>query len=191
VNPTGGSFWDKTQLVVLRLLSILLALIDRLFNVQWGEHLLERMAGRWETKLKELDRTLATLEEERQQLQVQAEAVAIHAATIYLGGRSLTHNELRFDPAIPHDEEILDATIDLLVKQKLAAIATEEIEPEHFVYYVEPDWEAIRAHLGRAADQANPDIAEWFREGLRFIDEALLPQTSAQTEWSPSIPHQE
>lgn len=190
MNPTGGSFWDKTQLVALRLLSILLALTDRLFNVQWGEHLLERMAGRWETKLKELDRTLATLEEERHQLQVQAEAVAIHAATIYLGGRSLTHNELRFDPAIPHDEEILDATIDLLVKQKLAAVATEEIEPEHFVYYVEPDWEAIRARLGRAADQANPDTAEWFREGLRFIDEALLPQTNAQIE-SPGNLHQE
>lgn len=191
MNPAPFSFWDQTQLALLRLLSIILGLVDRIFNVHWGEHLLDRMVNRWQTQLEQLDRTLADLERERRRIQSQAEALSIHAATIYLGGRSLTHDELRFDPADPHDEEILDATIDLLVKQQLASVESEEIEPGHFVYHLEPDWVAIHTYLGKATDQAEPEIAEWFQEGMRFIDAALLSRTDAQTQRELSNPHQE
>ena len=107
-------------------------------------------------------------------MQGQAEALAIHAATIYLGGRSLARDELLFDPADPHDEEILDATIDLLVKERLAAIEAEEIGERRYVYRLDPDWVAIRARLVRATDQAEPEVADWFRESLKFIDESFL-----------------
>jgi hypothetical protein len=191
MNPSPLSFWDQTQLALLRLLSIVLGLLDRFFNVRWGEHLLERMTNHWQARLEQLDESLAHLEEERHRLRLQAEALAVHAATIYLCGHSLTHDELRFDPAIPHDEEILDAAIDLLVKQRLATIEPEEIEPGYFVYNLEPDWMAIRSFLCKAAEQAEPETAEWFREGMRFIDETVLSQNGTQAGHQASTLSQE
>jgi hypothetical protein len=141
--------------------------------------------------LDQLSVTLADLEKERLQIQKQAEALALQAATIYLGGRSLIHNELRFDPSVPHDEEMLDASIDLLVKQQLAAIESVEIEPGHFVYYLDPDWEAIRHRLCAAADRANPDSAEWFLEGIHLIEEALLSRGAPSDEGSLENSQQE
>jgi hypothetical protein len=191
MNPSPLSLWEQTQLTLLRFLSIFLGLLDRLFHVQWGEHLLDRMSQHWQTRLEQLDETLAHLEKERQRLRLQAEALAIHAATIYLGGRSLAREELCFDPAVPSDEEILDAAIALLVKQRLAAIESVEIEPGHFVYNLEPDWAAIHSHLGQVADQAEPETAEWLREGMRFIDESGLFRSGTQVELPPSIQHLE
>lgn len=173
MNSKSLSFWDQTQLLLLRLLSLVLGLVDSLFHVRWGARLLDRLTNRWQAQLVELDDALARLEQERQQMQALAETLSIQAAAIYLAGRRLTHDELRFDPAIPHDEETLDATIDLLVKARLATVETHEIAPDRYVYYLEPDWPAIRRRLADAADQAAPEFAEWFHEGIRFIDEAL------------------
>lgn len=176
MNPSPLTFWDRTQLALLRLLSVSLGLVDRIFHVQWGERALGRMSRKWEAQLEELDEILAHLEQEREQVQAQSEALAIHAAAIYLAGRSLAHDELRFDPEISHDDEVLDATIDLLVKQRLASIETEELDEGHFAYTIEPDWSAILTRLRAAADQADPEVAEWFEEGIRFIDEAFVSQ---------------
>lgn len=170
--------WDHMQLVMLRLLVAGLAVVDRLFKVRWGERLLERLAVRWQARLTQLDQALAYLEEERHRLQLQTEALALHTAAIYLGGRRVARDELCFDPADPRDEELLDATIDLLVRERLATIEPEEIEEGHFVYHLEPDWPAIRARLARATDQAGPETAEWLREGLMFIDETFLSETA-------------
>lgn len=186
MNPTPLSRWDRAQLTLLRLLSIFLGLFDRLLNVHWGEHLLERMVNHWQTELEELDRNLAQMEVERDQLQSQIEAMSLQVAALHLGGRSLARDELRFDPAIQHDEEILDASIDLLVKQQLATIESRETEPGQFVYYLEPNWAGIRARLRTAAAQAEPEIAEWFQEGIQFIDEAFFPHTNAQPKQRPS-----
>jgi hypothetical protein len=175
VSPKRSSVWIQMQLTMLRVLSVVLGAVDSLFNVRWGERLLERLAGRWRSKLAQLDEALAQLEAERNQLQQQAEALAIHAAVIYLGGRSLVRDELRFDPTDPHDEEILEASIDLLVKARLASIEIIEIEPGHYVYNLEPDWPAIHARLDRAVERVGPQMANWLREGLKFIDEAFLP----------------
>jgi hypothetical protein len=184
MNPNSLSFWDQVQLTLLRVLSLTLGLVDRLLNVHWGERLLERLASRWQARLEQLDRALASLQQERSRLHLHGEALALYAAAIYLGGRSLARDELRFDPADPHDEEILDATIDLLVKERLASITSQEIEPGHYVYSLEPDWPAIRARLSEAANQAPPDVANWFREGVCFIDEALLPQAAGNREYN-------
>jgi len=191
VNSTRLTFWDRAQLLLLRLLSIGLGLLDRLFRIDWGERVLDRMSRRWEDQLDQLDATLARLEQEREQIQSQSEALAIHAAAIYLAGRSLTQETLRFDPALSHDDEILDATIDLLVKQRLASIETEEVGAGKFVYTIEPDWAAILAKLRDAAGQAGPEVAEWFQEGIRFIAEEFLPAVELPGEPSPSNLHEE
>jgi hypothetical protein len=174
VNARSPSVWDRLELRLIRLLTIGLASIDSLFNVDWGERLLERQANRWRAKLVRLQEEMDRLEAERCRVQAQAEALALHAATIYLGGRSLVHHELRFDPADPHEEEILDATVNLLVKNRLAAIEDREAEPGHHIYYLEPDWPAIYARLAKAMEMAEPQAAELYRESLAFIDETFL-----------------
>jgi|GEM_PF-719077 len=191
MSTTRLTFWDRAQLLLLRILSISLGLLDRLFRIDWGERVLDRMSRRWEDQLDQLDATLAHLEQEREQIQAQSEALAIHAAAIYLAGRRLTQETLRFDPALSQDDEILDATIDLLVKQRLASIETEEVEAGRFVYTLEPDWAAILAKLRDAADQAEPEVAEWFQEGIRFIAEEFLPVAEPLGEPSPSNSHEE
>jgi hypothetical protein len=191
MNSTPLSFWDRVQLLLLRILSIGLGLIDRLFHIDWGERALGRMSRRWEDQLEELDATLARLEQEREQIQAQSEALAIHAAAIYLAARNLTQDKLRFDPEVSHDDEILDATIDLLVKQRLASVETEEVDAGHFVYTIDPDWKAILSKLRAAAAEADPGIAEWYEEGIRFIDEEFLPQVEQGGARDRSNLHQE
>jgi hypothetical protein len=191
MKPTQLSFWDQTQLALLRALSVLLGLVDRILNVHWGEQVLARMSQRWQAQLEKIDQEIAALEKERHQSQMLAETLVIHAATTYLAGRLLAHEELRFDPAIPRDEEILDATIDMLVKRQLATIASEEIEPGHFVYNLEPDWPAIYSHIGEVADTADPEFADWFQESLRLIREALLPEPGTQPQQTITNPYQE
>lgn len=188
MKPTQLSLWDQTQLALLRFLGIFLGLLDRTFNVHWGEQMLARMSQRWQAQLEKLDQEIAALEKERHQSQLLAEALVIHAATLYLAGRLLAHKELRFDPVIPRDEEILDATIDMLVKQQLATIASEEVEPGHFVYDLEPDWAAIYSRINQTANASDPEFAEWFQESLKLIKEALLPQPGTQPQ--PSLPNQ-
>ncbi len=190
MNPRPLSFWNQVQLTLLRLLSALLGAVDSLFNIGWGERVLERLANRWQSQLAQLDAALALLEKERAQLQLQAEALAIHAAAIYLGGRCLARDELCFDPADPHDEEILDASIDLLVKGRLATIEPEEIEPDRYIYHLEPDWPAIRTRLSDAAEQADSQMADWFREGVRFIEEAFLSEAKEHQPCAGSDPSQ-
>ncbi len=174
--PKSTPFWDRMELALLRVLTVVLSIVDGLFKVRWGERLLDSLSKGWQTQLAELNEAIDSLEKERAQLQVQAEALAIHAAALYLGSRYLARDELRFDPADPRDEEVLDASIDVLVKQQLATIETQEVETEHYIYYLEPDWAAIHARLADATEQADPDVADWFREGLKFIDEAFLLQ---------------
>ena len=95
MNPQPLSFWDQVELLLLRLAAALLVPVDRLFNVQWGERVLTRMTVRWEERLATLDEAMAELDRERQHIQDQTQALAIHTAAVYLGGRCLTHDEAR------------------------------------------------------------------------------------------------
>jgi Holliday junction resolvase-like predicted endonuclease len=188
MEPSPLTFWDRAQLAVLRLLSIGLGLLDRIFHIDWGERALGRMSRRWEDELERLDGALAQLEQERGEIDARSDALAIHAAAIYLAARSLTQDKLRFDPAIPHDDEILDATIDLLVKQRLASIETEETAKGKYVYTIEPHWLAIHDRLRDAAEGADPAVANWFQEGIRFIDETFLSQAGPPDEQETANP---
>jgi hypothetical protein len=180
MNSMHLSFWDRVQLRLLRVLSILLGLVDELFHVQWGEKVLSKIAARWQSQLAQLDQALEDLAEERRDADLQAQALSIYAAALYLGRRRLAHGELLFDPSDPRDEEVLDASIELLVKERLADIETKEIGAGQYTYSLEPDWLAIRARLSAALEQADPESDDWLREGLRFIDDALLPEIGAR-----------
>ncbi len=191
MNPSPLTVWDRAQLALLRVLSIGLGLLDRLFHVDWGERALGRMSRRWENQLEKLDETLSRLEQERKDLHEQSETLAIHAAALYLATRQATEGTLRFDPAISQDDEILDATIELLVKQRLASIETKEVSAAEYVYTIEPDWAAIRTRLRAAADRADPEIADWLVEGMQFIDEALLARVELPEGQDLANPQQE
>jgi hypothetical protein len=175
MNPF--SLVDQVQLVLLRRLSAVLALVDGMLSVDWGERLLDRLAQRWQGQIAKVDAALAQLEVERHHLHLQAEAMAIQTAAIHLGARMLARKELLFDPADPQDERILDASIELLVKDKLAAIETGETATGQYVYHLEPEWAAIRSRLVDATDRATPELAAWLQEGIQFIDESFLHET--------------
>jgi hypothetical protein len=181
MNPRPVSFWNQVQLTLLRWLSEFLGVVDGTFNVRWGEWLLERMANRWRTRLLQLDDALANLQEERSRLERQGQVLALRVATIYLGRRKLARDELVFDPADPHDEKMLDASIELLVKDRLASIEMKEIEQGHYIYSLEPDWAAIRARLVEAADQVEPKVASLLQETIEFMDDALLSEPVASS----------
>jgi hypothetical protein len=174
--PESLSFWTQLELGLIRLMTIVLGGMDNLFNVRWGERILSRMVNRWQIRLSHLDDAMVALERERNRIQQQTEDLAIHTAALYLGGRSLVHPELVFDPADPRDDELLDASIEILVKKHLAAVETQEVEEGHYIYRLEPDWAAIRGYLARAAAAADPDVASWLGEGLTFIDDAVLSE---------------
>jgi hypothetical protein len=165
------SLWDQMQLRLLRLLSIALALVDGLLGVSWGEQLLDRLASRWQDHLAEIDAALAALEEERTRLHLQAEGLALYAAVTYLASRQMARGELCFDPADPDEEQALEANIDLLVKERLAAVEISPVGSGHDLYRLEPDWAQIQARLEQAASQADPEAAGWLRDGASLIEE--------------------
>lgn len=171
MSPPRASLWDQVQLRLLRLLSISLALTDGLLGVSWGERLLDHLAARWQAHMVEIDAALAALEEERKRMGVQAEGLALYAAVIHLTSRQLARGELCFDPANPKDEEALDANIDLLVKERLAAVELIKAGEGHEIYRLEPDWAEIQTRLELAASQAEPETAGLLRDGARLIEE--------------------
>jgi hypothetical protein len=181
------SFWDRIQLRLLRVLSIVLGLVDKLFDVEVGEKILSRLAARWQSQLAQLDQALEDLAKERRDADLKAQALSIYAAALYLGRRRLARGELLFNPTDAHDEEVLDASIELLVKERLADIEPKEVGAGRYTYRLDPDWLAIRARLSAALEETGAENDDWLRDGLRFIDDALLPEIDERV----SKPYQE
>lgn len=166
-----SSLWDRVELRLLRLLSITLAILDGLLGVSWGKRVLDRLTARWQADLAKIDATLAALEQDRIRLRTQAEGLALYAAVTYLASRQSACGEICFDPADPDDEQALDANIELLVKERLAAIEICRVGEGHDLYRLEPDWAQIQARLEQAASQAEPETARWLRDGASMIEE--------------------
>jgi len=80
VNAGTLSAWDRLEMRLIRLATIGLALFDSLFNVDWGERVLERQSERWRVRLAGLQEEVERLEAERGRVQSQAEALALHSA---------------------------------------------------------------------------------------------------------------
>ncbi len=171
---TRLSFREQALWTVCRMIAAGLEPFDPMFHGCWGERLLKRLTGRWQNRLDRVEALIHALEQERNRLQQQTEALAIYGAAVYLGSRSLIRNELRIDPTDPREAEILDASIELLVKRQLAAVSVEEGQEGSRVYHLEPDWAAICTRLSDAAEQSESRMAEWFREGIQLIDETFL-----------------
>lgn len=188
MNPAPLSGWAQVQIFFLRLLTRLMGATDGLLKVRWGEGVISRLERRWQAQLNHLDEEMAEIKEERRRLERRTEALGLHFAVTYLAGRSLTLGRLTFDPADPHDNEILDATIQLLVIDRLAAIEPEAVGEGRYLYHLEPDWSAIRIRLAQSLPNAHPEIAGGVRQTLTLIDDAfLMGRPSGSNEGQPDL----
>ena len=102
--------------------------------------------------------------------------VSLRIVSYWLGGKKQPLKK-----QLPKLAKALGVNQGELVKERLAAIESEQIEPGHYVYHLEPDWSAIRARLSDAAGQTDPEMADWFRQGLEFIDDAFLSEAGADS----------
>ncbi len=161
---------NRLQVRLIRVVGMALGVFDKAFDTQIGERLVDRLTRRWQRRLDTLGAELAALDAEREGLEAQVTAMALQAAVYYLGARALTRGDLCFDPGDPEEERMLDATIELLVKPRLAAIESLEPQPGCTLYRIEPDWPAIRSSLERLASGAGRSRADWLDECLAFID---------------------
>jgi hypothetical protein len=162
---------NRIYVHLVQAVGITLGLFDAAFGTHLSERVVDRLTHRWQQRLDTLNAELAALETERRGLEAQASALALQAAVYYLGARVLSRDELCFDPSDPEDERMLDATIDLLVKSRLASVELHEPSPGRTLYRVDPHWDAIRETLeGLRADFESPTDA-WLDECLLLIDE--------------------
>ena len=53
--------------------------------------------------------------------------------------------------------------INHLVKPRLAAIEIQEVEKNHYIYKLEPDWAAIGDYLTQHEADLQPEIADWLK----------------------------
>ena len=136
-----------------------------------GERVVHRLTNRWQRRLDTLDAQLEILQTERRGLEAQAIAIGLQAAVCYLSARSVTQGEICFDPRDPGEEQMLDATIELLVKPRLATIQTLEPAPGRLLYRIEPNWGEIRNSVEELARNAASHEAPWLSECLTFIDQ--------------------
>jgi hypothetical protein len=162
---------NRLQVRLAQVVGLVLGLFDTAFDTQIGERTVDWLTARWRRRLDDLNAELEALEAERQGLEAQASALALQAAVYYLGARVVSRGEVCFDPNDPDEEQMLDATIELLVKPRLATIETLESSEGRYRYRIEPDWGAIRGHLEKLAPDAGSETAAWLQECLTFIDQ--------------------
>jgi hypothetical protein len=162
---------DRLQVRLAQVVGLVLGVFDTVFDTQIGERAVDWLTARWRRRLDDLNAELEALEAERRGLETQASALALQAAVYYLGARVVSHGDVCFDPNDPEEEQMLDATIELLVKPRLATIETLESSEGRYRYRIEPDWVAIRGYLEVLAPDARPETAAWLHECLTFIDQ--------------------
>jgi hypothetical protein len=150
-----------------RILLVSLGIIDRLFATDF----LEREVARRKAKVARYEARLAEISEQLLKLGGLLEAANLQLCLLYLRQRELLSPSrwLHFDPANPHEDQGLDLLINHLVKPRLAAIEMREVEKNHYIYKLEPDWAAIGAFLAQREADLEPEIADWLKtlkEGL-------------------------
>lgn len=142
-----------------RILFILLVIIDRLL----GTSLTEREVNHRRARLADYRANLEAIEEQLTRLENTLETLNLRLCLLYLWERNLIWPDhwLRFDPADPQDDRELDLLISYLVKPRLAAIDEEKVTMDHYVYYLKPDWTAIRTLLTSHQVKLEPDLRLW------------------------------
>ena len=138
-----------------------LGIIDRLFATD----LLEREVARRKARVARSEARLAEISEQLVKLGGLLEAASLQLCLLYLRQRELLSPQrwLHFDPANPQEDQGLDLVINHLVKPRLAAIEVQEIEKNHYIYKLEPDWAAIDGFLAQREADVQPEIADWLK----------------------------
>lgn len=146
-----------------RILFLGLVIVDRLFSTHWVQRELERRRER----LAEYQVRMADFQQEIDLLQVRLEKLHLQLCLLYLCHRQMMGLEdwLRFESG-GSDEPGLDLLIEHLVRPRLATIEMHEIAPGHHVYHLHPDWKAIVAAIGDAAETLEPETLAWLHRRL-------------------------
>jgi hypothetical protein len=138
-----------------------LDIVDRLF----ATNLLEREVARRKAMVAHSEARLAEISEHLVKLGGLLEAANLQLCLLYLRQRNLLSPQrwLHFDSANPEEEQGLDLLINHLVKPRLAAIEIQEVEKNHYIYNLKPDWAAIGAFLVQRGADLQPEIADWLK----------------------------
>ena len=138
-----------------------LGIIDRLFATSF----LEREVARRKAKVARSEARLAEISEQLLKLGELLEAANLQLCLLYLRQRNLLSPQrwLHFDPVNPQEDQGLDLLINHLVKPRLAAIEMQEVERNHYIYKLKPDWAAIGDFLARREADLQPEIADWLK----------------------------
>ncbi len=152
----------------VRLWIALLVVADRLL----GTHLVEREMQRLQQLLGSFERQADALRQQMRELNQLLYVVQVEMCVLCLRKRQLLRPDdwQRFAPHESAEEEkFLDLVIDRLVKRGLGTIRTETVGENVYVYYLNPDWEAIVNLLNAWRDKLDPVTVEW-------LDEMLSPK---------------
>lgn len=136
-----------------------LSIVDRLLATD----LLEREVARRRAKVARSEARLAEISQKLAKLGGLLEAANLQLCLLYLRQRELLSPQrwLHFDSANPQEDQGLDLLINHLVKPRLAAIEMREVEKNHYIYKLAPDWAAIGDYLAQREADLQPEIAGW------------------------------
>jgi hypothetical protein len=146
-----------------RLWFVLLAVTDRLL----GTRLVERKMTRLQRWIEEYEAHAVAIQRQQKELERLLHVTQVSLCILYLYQRRLFRPEtwLRFAPAEGADEEEgLDMLIEQLVKHDLAAVRVETVGEQTYVYFLHPDWSAIKDLLGDRKEHLDPTMASWLEE---------------------------
>jgi len=144
-----------------RLLFTTFLIVDKLF----GTHLVQKEINRRQAVVAEYQRRTKDIQQEIGNLETHLTKLHLQLCLLYLHQRHITNlkNWLRFESGNT-DEAGLDLLIEHLVKPRLAAVEVHETAPGHHVYHLRPDWGAIAAAIGNAAETLEPETMAWLQQ---------------------------
>ncbi|HEY67769.1 MAG TPA: hypothetical protein G4N97_05800 [Thermoflexia bacterium] len=149
--------------VWIRLWFAVLVIADRLL----GTHLVEWELARLQRRIEAYKAQASAIRQQMEELNRLLQVAQVELCVLYLRQRRILQPDtwLRFAPAESADEERdLDMLIDRLVKRGLAAVRTEPVGEQTYVYHLCPDWAAIVGLLSTWEKYLDPLTVSWLEE---------------------------
>jgi hypothetical protein len=159
-----------------KIMAVLAAFSDR-----WlGTHLGPRLLARYDARIEQLKQELAAIEAARTRLGLNTEALVVSTCTALLTTFERSPNGgLMFEPGAEH-QDLLQTSINVLVKHDLASIREHARPGNTFAYELFPHWSQICDHLARLSDTIDSaDIAAHVRQNIEQIRASTLQQDGA------------
>nr|HID14668.1 hypothetical protein [Anaerolineae bacterium] len=150
------SIWTRLWFAVL-------TVTDRLL----GTRLVEREMARLQRRIEAYEAQAATIRQQMEEFNRLLQVAQVELCVFYLRQRRILRPEtwLRFAPGESADEEKnLDMLIGHLVKHNLAAVRTEAVGEQTYVYHLRPDWAAIVGLLSAWKGYLDPLTLSWLEE---------------------------